>query len=130
MYVQLCSELMAPLVNMIKNHIFVMIKNQSALFNLLIFHSKSFYICWYLIESLIPCICPGPLAEKYAHKIKDPAIHLTVGMGYSLSLCAPNTPVGFAAFLKLQSCLKTEFAGVYFWTSEEIFLETLPNNMW
>ncbi len=32
--------------------------------------------------------------------------------------------------LKFQSCLITEYAGVCFWMSKEIFLETLPNNMW
>ncbi len=32
--------------------------------------------------------------------------------------------------LKFQSCLTTEYAGDYFWMSEENFLETLPNNMW
>ncbi len=44
-----------------------------------------FFICWYLIESMMPCIrtrCPGPLAEKQAHNIKDPAVYLTVDMGY------------------------------------------------
>ncbi len=36
-----------------------------------------FFICWYLIESMMPCIwtrCPGPPAEKQAHNIKDPAV--------------------------------------------------------
>ncbi len=31
------------------------------------------FICWYLIESMMPCIwtrCSGPLAEKQAHNIK------------------------------------------------------------
>ncbi len=44
-----------------------------------------FFICWYLIESMMPCIwtrCSGPLAEKQAHNIKDPAVYLTVDMGY------------------------------------------------
>ncbi len=44
-----------------------------------------FFICWYLIESMMPCIwtrCPGPPAEKQAHNIKDPAVYLTVDMGY------------------------------------------------
>ncbi len=33
-----------------------------------------FFICWYLIESMMPCIwtrCLGPLAEKQARNIKD-----------------------------------------------------------
>ncbi len=44
-----------------------------------------FFICWYLIESMMPCIwtrCSGPLAEKQTHNIKDPAVYLTVDMGY------------------------------------------------
>src|SRR4029434_4355654 len=35
----------------------------------------SINICWYLMESMIPCIltrCPGPLEEKQPHNIKDP----------------------------------------------------------
>ncbi len=59
-----------------------------------------FFICWYLIESMMPCIwtrCSGPPAEKQAHNIKDPAVYLIVDMGYFLSLFAPNTSGGFAA---------------------------------
>ncbi len=44
-----------------------------------------FFICWYLIESMMQCIwtrCSGPLAEKQAHNIKDPAVYLTVGMEF------------------------------------------------
>ncbi len=44
-----------------------------------------FFICWYLIENMKPCIWtryPGPPAEKQAHNIKDPAVYLTVDMGY------------------------------------------------
>ncbi len=98
-----------------------------------------FFICWYLIESMMPCIwtrCSGPLAEKQTHNIKDPAVYLTVDMGYFLSLFVLNTSGGFAAkklffsvssdhrsqcHLKFQSCLTTEFAGVCFWMSEENF---------
>ena len=39
----------------------------------------SFNICWYLMESMIPCIltrCPGPLEEKQPHNIKDPPPYL------------------------------------------------------
>ncbi len=96
-----------------------------------------FVICWYLIESMMPCIwtrCPGPPAEKQAHNIKDPAVYLTVDMGYFLSLFVLNSSGGVAAkklffsvssdnrsqcHLKFQSCLTTEFAGVCFWMSEE-----------
>ncbi len=49
-----------------------------------------FFICWYLIESMMLCIwtrCPGPPAEKQAHNIKDPAVYLTVDMGYFFYLC-------------------------------------------
>ncbi len=35
--------------------------------------------------------------EKQAHNIKDPAVYLTVGMGYFLSLFVLNTSGGFAA---------------------------------
>ncbi len=58
------------------------------------------FICWYLIESMMPCIwtrCSGPLAEKQAHNIKDPAVYLTVDMGYFLSLFVLNSSGGFAA---------------------------------
>ncbi len=96
------------------------------------------FICWYLIESMMPCIwtrCSGPLAEKQAHNIKDPAVYLTVVMGYFLSLFVLNSSAGFAAksffsvssdnrsqcHLKFQSCLTTEFAGVCFWMSEDNF---------
>ncbi len=37
-----------------------------------------FCICWYLKESMMSCIwtrSSGPLAEKQAHNIKDPAIY-------------------------------------------------------
>ncbi len=49
-----------------------------------------FFICWYLIESMMPCIwtrCPGPPAEIQAHNIKDPAVYLTVDMGYFFYPC-------------------------------------------
>ncbi len=44
-----------------------------------------FFICWYLIESIMPCIstrCSGPRAEKQAHNIIDPAVYLNVDIGY------------------------------------------------
>src|SRR4029434_8031347 len=47
----------------------------------------SFNICWYLMESMIPCIltrCPGPLEEKQPHNIKDPPPYFTLGMRRSL----------------------------------------------
>ncbi len=62
--------------------------------------------------------------------IKDPAVYLTVDMGYILSLFVLNSSGGFAAkklfffvssdhrsqyHFKFQSCLTTEFAGVCFW---------------
>ncbi len=52
------------------------------------------------MESMMPCIWtryPGPPAEKQAHNIKDPAVYLTVGMGYFLSLFVLNLSGGFAA---------------------------------
>ncbi len=48
-----------------------------------------FFICWYLIESMMPCVwtrCSRPLAEKQANNIKNPAVYLTVDMGY---FCIP-----------------------------------------
>jgi len=57
-----------------------------------------FFICWYWLESMIILMyLMGPPTEKQAHNIKDPAVYLTVGMGYFLSLCTPNTAGGFAA---------------------------------
>ncbi len=96
-----------------------------------------FFICWYLIESMMPWIwtrCSGPLAEKQAHNIKDPAVYLTMDIEYFLSLFVLNSSGEFAAKktifsvsfyhrsqcqLKFQLCLTTEFAGVWFWMSEE-----------
>ncbi len=104
-----------------------------------------FFICWYLIESMMPCIwtrCSGPPAEKQAHNIKDPAVYLTVDMGYFfIPVCTKLIWWGCCqkpffsvssdhrsqCHLKFQSCLTTEF--VFGWV-RTIFLETLPNNMW
>ncbi len=96
-----------------------------------------FFICWCLIETMMPCIwtrCSGPPAEKQAHNIKDPAVYLiyiyiTMGMGYFLSICTkPIWWVCYSFFfflvssdhriqchLKFQSCLITEYAGDCFW---------------
>ncbi len=100
-----------------------------------------FFICWYLIESMMPCIwtrCSGPLAEKQAHNIKDPAVYLTVDMGYFFIpvctkliwwVCCQKAIFSVSSdhrsqcHLKFQSCLTTEFAGVCFWMSEENFLK-------
>src|SRR4029434_8947420 len=57
----------------------------------------SFNICWYLMESMIPCIltrCRGPLEEKQPYNIKDPPPYFTLGMGVSsvwLSFCLRQT---------------------------------------
>ncbi len=98
-----------------------------------------FFICWYLIESMMPCIwtrCSGPLAEKQAHNIKDPAVYLTVDMGYFFIpvctkliwwVCCQKAFFSVSSdnrsqcHLKFQSCLTTEFAGVCFWMSEDNF---------
>ncbi len=89
------------------------------------------FICWYLIESMMPCIwtrCSGPLAEKQAHNIKDPAVYLTVDMGYFfIPVCTKLIWWVYcqkAIFIEASavwSCLTTEFAGVCFWMSEENF---------
>ncbi len=96
-----------------------------------------FFICWYLIESMMPCIwtrCPGPPAEKQAHNIKDPAVYLTVDMGYFFipvctkliwwvccqkALFSVSSDHRSQCHLKFQSCLTTKFAGVCFWMSED-----------
>ncbi len=98
-----------------------------------------FFICWYLIESMMPCIwtrCSGPPAEKQAHNIKDPAVYLTVDMGYFFipvctkliwwvccqkALFSVSSDNRSQCNLKFQSCLITEFAGVCFWMSEDNF---------
>ncbi len=75
--------------------------------------------------------------KKTSHNIKDPAVHLTVDMGYFLSLFVLNSSGGFAAkklfffffssgqrsqcYLKFQSCLTTEYAEDCFWMSEDNF---------
>ena len=57
----------------------------------------SFNICWYLMESIIPCVltrCPGHLEEKQPHNIKDPPPYFTVGMrcfSVWLSFCLRQT---------------------------------------
>src|SRR4029434_1036692 len=57
----------------------------------------SFNICWYSMESMIPCIltrCPGSLEEKQPHNIKDPPPYFTVGMrcfSVWLSFCLRQT---------------------------------------
>jgi len=107
-----------------------------------------FFICWHLIESMMPCIwtrCSEPLAEKQAHNIKYPAVYLTVDTGYFFIpvctkfiwwVCCQKAffPVWSdnrsQRHLKFQSCLTTEFAGVCFWMNDDHFLETLPKNIW
>ncbi len=104
-----------------------------------------FFICWYLIESMMPCIwtrCPGPLAEKQAHNIKDPAVYLTVDMGYFfLSLFVLNSSGGFAAiFFQFHLTIEASAISCRVWQlsmleivfgwARRIFLETLQNNMW
>ncbi len=107
-----------------------------------------FFICWYLIESMMPCIwtrCSGPLAEKQAHNIKDPAVYLTVDMGYFFIpvctkliwwVCCQKAIFSVSSDHRSQCHLKfsrvwqlnlLEF--VFGWV-RTIFLETLPNNMW
>ncbi len=69
-----------------------------------------FFIYWYLIEPMMPCIWtrrPGPPAEKQAHNIKDPAVYLNVDMGYFLSLFVLKPSGGFAA--------KKLFFNVFIW---------------
>ncbi len=107
-----------------------------------------FFICWYLIESMMPCIwtrCSGPLAEKQAHNIKDPAVYLTVDMGYFFIpvctkliwwVCCQKAFFQFHLTIEASAIWSSsrvwqlnllEF--VFGWV-RTIFLETLPNNMW
>ncbi len=106
------------------------------------------FICWYLIESMMPCIwtrCSGPLAEKQAHNIKDPAVYLTVDMGYFFIpvctkliwwVCCQKALFQFHLTIEASAIWSSsrvwqlnllEF--VFGWV-RRIFLETLPNNMW
>ncbi len=82
-----------------------------------------FFICWYLIESMMPCIwtrCPGPPAEKQAHNIKDPAVYLTVDMGDFLSLFVLNSSGGVAAKkLFFQFHLTIEASAI--WSSSRVW---------
>ncbi len=86
-----------------------------------------FFICWYLIESMMPCIWT---------RCKDPAVYLTVDMGYfCIPVCTKLIWWGCCqkaifsvssdnrsqSHLKFQSCLTTEFAGVCFWMSYDNF---------
>ncbi len=80
--------------------------------------SLDFFVCWYFIESIMPCIwtrCSGPPAEKQAHNIKDPAVHLTVAIGYFLSLFVLN-PAGEFAAKKLFSLFHLTIKASVFWS--------------
>ncbi len=101
-----------------------------------------FFICWYLIESMMPCIwtrCSGPLS----HKIQQYIWPWT--WGSFLSLFVLNSSGGFAARkLFFQFHLTIEASPI--WSSSRvwqlnmmefvfgwvrrIFLETLLKNMW
>ncbi len=74
--------------------------------------------------------------KKAAYSIKDPAVYLTVDMGYFFIpvctkliwwVCCQKAIFSVSSdhrsqcHLKFQSCLTTEFAGVCFWMSEENF---------
>ncbi len=97
---------------------------------------------------MMPCIwtrCPGPPAEKQAHNIKDPAVYLTVDMGYFFIPvctkliwwgCCQKAIFSVSSDNRSQCHLNSsrvwqlnllEF--VFGWV-RRIFLETLPNNMW
>ncbi len=98
-----------------------------------------FFICWYLIES-------GPLAEKQAHNIKDPAVYLTVVMGYFfIPVCTKliwwvccQKALFFQFHLTIEDSAIWSSSRVWqlnmlefvFGWVRTIFLETLPNNMW
>ena len=112
----------------------------------------SFNICWYLMESMIPCIltrCPGPLEEKQPHNIKDPPPYFTLGMGVFsvwLSFCLRQThlwcllPKSFILVssdhitrshwksdLHLANCRRFSLLLI---DSRGFFLATLQNNLW
>ncbi len=92
----------------------------------------------------MPCIwtrCSGPLTEKQAHNIKDPAVYLTVDMGYFfIPVCTKLIWWGCCqkahllvssdhrrqCHLKIQSCLITEYAGLCFWMSWDHFSWNTP----
>ncbi len=74
--------------------------------------------------------------RKTGHNIKDPAVYLTVDMGYFFipvctkliwwvccqkALFSVSSDNRSQCHLKFQSCLTTEFAGVCFWMSEDNF---------
>ncbi len=75
-------------------------------------HVLCFFICWYLIEPMMPW-CPGPLAEKQAQNIKDPAVYLTMDMGYFLSLFALSPSGGFAGKKLFFFYLTIEASGIW-----------------
>ncbi len=108
-----------------------------------------FFICWYLIESMMPCIwtrCSGPPAEKQAHNIKDPAVYLTVDMGYFFIpvctkliwwVCCQKALFQFSSDHRSQCHLKFPVVSdnwicwsLFFGWVRTIFLETLPNTWW
>ncbi len=91
-----------------------------------------FFICWYLIESMMPCIwtrCSGPPAEKQAHNIKDPAVYLTWTWGTFLSLFVLNSSGGFAAKkLFFQFHLTIEASAI--WSSSRVWQLNLLSFFW
>ncbi len=93
-----------------------------------------FFICWYLIESMMPWSKQDEqdLQQKYR-----PTTSEIQHMGYFLLICIHQThpeclllksDIVFSftwpynqSHLKFQSCLITEYAGVCFWMSVDIF---------
>ncbi len=106
------------------------------------------FICWYLIESMMPCIwtrCSGPPAEKQAHNIKDPAVYLTVDMGYFFipvctkliwwvccqkAIFSVHLTIEASAIWSSSRVWQLNLLEFVFGWVRTIFLETLPNNMW
>ncbi len=58
-----------------------------------------FFICWYLIESVMPCVKQDvqDLQQKYRPTTLKIQQYFIVHMGYFLSLCSPNPSWVFAA---------------------------------
>ena len=64
----------------------------------------SFNICWYLMESMIPCIltkCPGPLKEKTPYSITILHRGYEVLFCMAIFLSTPNPPLMFVAKMSI-----------------------------
>ncbi len=108
-----------------------------------------FFICWYLIESVMPCGLKQDvqdLEQKYRPTTLKLQQYISLYTRVLFNPCVHQTHLECLllkskfflvtsdhrsqSHLKFQSCLTTEYAGDCFLVKAFSFLEALPNNMW